>query len=567
MRFGIRLGRRTLRLPLALLALGIGLARPPQASAQAWPGFSRDPQHTGVSLVASQYPQQVRWSTPVDLNPQYSSDGSLLTHYGSPLITSGNTVLIPVKLDAYGGFRIEAREGSTGKLIWQLGSSYQFPVTGWNWIPVWGPTLRPNDKSLAYPDAGGIVRIRPNPDSSSGFAIRMAFYGLANYRRNPQAFHEAIQICTPLTSDAEGNLYFGFYSTGAALPGYDQGIPSGLARLTRWGQGTFVAARLLSGDARFDKIAYNCAPALSNDGSSVYIAVNSGAWSPGYLCRVDSFTLEPQGRVFLIDPKDGGGASISNSSTASPTIGPDGDVYYGVLERRFGSNNARGWLLHYNATLTAAKTPGAFGWDDTASIVPASAVPSYTGDSSYLLLTKYNNYANWGIGGDGRNRLAILDPNGTQIDPISGVTVMREVLTILSPTPEPELGDQAVREWCINSAAVDPLGRCAIVNCADGNVYRWDFATNTLSDPVNLAPPTGEAYTTTLVGPDGAIYAINNAVLNCCEARPDTSFPGALESLAGAGEEGTAGTDNRPGANRERILNLRDGKRTVRIRK
>jgi hypothetical protein len=55
-----------------------------------------------------------------------------------------------------------------------------------------------------------------------------------------------------------------------------------------------------------------------------------------------------------------------------------------------------------------------------------------------------------------------------------------------------------------------------VVNSEDGNAYRWDFTTNTLSAPLNLAPPTGEPYTPTLIGPDGAVYAINNGTLNCC---------------------------------------------------
>ena len=93
---------------------------------------------------------------------------------------------------------------------------------------------------------------------------------------------------------------------------------------------------------------------------------------------------------------------------------------------------------------------------------------------------------------------------------------MNEVLTVLGPTHNPDL--PGVNEWCINSAAIDPLNKCAVVNSEDGHVYRWSFVTNTLSTGLKLAEPTGEAYTSTVIGPDGAIYAINNAQLACCDA-------------------------------------------------
>jgi hypothetical protein len=70
-----------------------------------------------------------------------------------------------------------------------------------------------------------------------------------------------------------------------------------------------------------------------------------------------------------------------------------------------------------------------------------------------------------------------------------------------------------VREWCINTAAVDPLTRSAFVNNEDGKLYRWDLVSGTLADQVTLTSGLGEAYTPTLVGPDGTIYAINNATL------------------------------------------------------
>jgi hypothetical protein len=145
--------------------------------------------------------------------------------------------------------------------------------------------------------------------------------------------------------------------------------------------------------------------------------------------------------------------------------------------------------------------------------VPASAVPSYNGSSSYLVLTKYNNYVEHG--GDGVSKLAILDPNDTQTNPINGATVMKEVITIVSPTPDDQGSGypNAVREWCINSAVVDVTTKSALASCEDGHLYRWDFTTNTLTDNVELTNGLGEAYTPTVVGVDGIVYSIANGTL------------------------------------------------------
>ena len=73
-----------------------------------------------------------------------------------------------------------------------------------------------------------------------------------------------------------------------------------------------------------------------------------------------------------------------------------------------------------------------------------------------------------------------------------------------------------MREWCINSAAIDVANKAAIVNSEDGHLYRWDFTTNKLSPGLTLEQGTGEPYTPTVIGPDGAVYAINRSVLHCC---------------------------------------------------
>jgi hypothetical protein len=148
------------------------------------------------------------------------------------------------------------------------------------------------------------------------------------------------------------------------------------------------------------------------------------------------------------------------------------------------------------------------------------------------------------------NKLAILDPNDTQIDPRTGATVMKEVLTIAGVTPDPEFiatHPNAVREWCINAAAVDPADGIVLANSEDGKLYRWDLATNTFTQSITLTSGIGEAYTPTLIGPDGTVYAINDGTLFAV-AVPE---PSGLWLLA-AGLGGLAAVRRRGVRGRER---------------
>jgi hypothetical protein len=243
----------------------------------------------------------------------------------------------------------------------------------------------------------------------------------------------------------------------------------------------------------------------------VYITVTSP--NRGILVGLDATTLQPRFHVLLKDPVSGRPAMISSDSSASPAVGPDGDVYYGVLENPFPSHDGRGWLLHYDATLTQTKIPGSFGWDSTPSVLPARAVPGYRGTSPYLLVSKYNNYLGFGPYGDGHNEVAVLDPRASQKDPYANVQVMEAVQAVLSPVHVSGEPAGARYEWCINSAVVDPADDSVMVNSEDGTLYRWDLGRNTLAEKIRLNPPQPEAYTPTLIGPDGTIYAIDNATL------------------------------------------------------
>jgi hypothetical protein len=359
------------------------------------------------------------------------------------------------------------------------------------------------------PGAGGKVYFRDSVDDASATAPAVqtaVFYGANVYQGAQAELNAAVMISTPITVDAAGNAWFGFFVTTAN----SAGLTSGVARLSATGTGSWQPASTLAGDATIDRVAMNSAPALSADGTTLYVAV-ANPQNTGYLLALDSATLVRTARVQLTDPRSGAPARVVGDATSSPLIGPDGDVYYGVLESPAGSHNSRGWLLHFNGALTQTKIPGSFGWDNTPTIVSAAAVPSYTGTSTYLIATKYNNYAGAGTG-DGQNRMAILDPMNSAADRISGIPAMTEVLTILGPTADAG-HPGGVREWCVNTGAFDPATRSMLINNEDGYLYRWDLSTNTLSQRIQFNNGVGQSYTPTAVGPDGTIFAINNAVL------------------------------------------------------
>jgi hypothetical protein len=152
---------------------------------------------------------------------------------------------------------------------------------------------------------------------------------------------------------------------------------------------------LPSPDSRaLKKVMLNCSPAFTTDSAGLYFALNGGG------------TL---------------------------TVGPGSDVCLGVPGTNFPGNHARGWLLQFSADLVTTKIPNAFGWDATASVVPANLVTSYTGPSTYLLLTRHKNYGS--VGGDGIKKPAIVDPNVSRVDSITGAT-----LTVSGPVVAPEPG-------------------------------------------------------------------------------------------------------------------------------
>ena len=491
--------------------------------------FAGNAQHTSSYAAPAQNLNTFRWIASIDLN----NTGALI-HYGAPLVTTANTVLVPVKTGATDGFQVSAFAGANGASKYTLTTDYILPAH--NWIPAYNPCITTGafGTRLYYAGAGGTIWHVADPDSNTpGVPVREVFYtSLANYNANAAAYNSTIFVNTPITADSSGNIYFGFRVQGTA-PAPLNTTQSGFARIDPQGNGTYVLAGAAANDGLIVRGSHNVAPALSNDESTLYVVVK---WATNirycYLLGLDPTTLQTKFSVFLKDPRSGDPAGVPEDGTASPLVAPDGDVYFGVLGNP-PDNGSRGFLLRFSGDLAVTKTPGAFGWDYTAGIVPASSVASYTGSSSYLLFCKYNDYAFQD--GSGINRVALLDPNATQIDPHSsslGLVEMREVLTVIGPTPDSELPGipNAVREWCINAPAVNEATKSVFFNSEDGHAYRWNLATNSLDQAIALNSGIGQPYVPTVIGPDGTVYTLNGGTLFAIGNDPSTSVTLASSS-------------------------------------
>ena len=354
-----------------------------------------------------------------------------------------NTVLVPVKTGESGGFRMEAHKGKDGTLIWQLDSDYTYPPS-YDWMLPFQIVLA-TDRSVAMAGAGGtvIVQAESRPGGRSSHPGRLLWNRqlqrrsrrVQRQRSDHHADHQRRQRQSVFRLSCHERPRWTDERSGTINEKYRQGHLDlrgrCLRRPIRCRKWPITADRPSAWTARRSTSLSTMSMASRTEPPATWWPSTAPRWRSVAAVRLKDVAVP------------GNDALLFDDSTASPTVGPDGDVYYGILENPFPENNDRGWLLHFDASLTTAKTPGAFGWDITPSIVPATAVPSYTGTSSYLILTKYNNYVGLGTG-DGVNQIAVQDPNDQMTDPITGATVMKTILTVIGPTPDPSGRDRGL---------------------------------------------------------------------------------------------------------------------------
>ncbi len=506
-----------LLLSLALAACGGGggggSAEPvvppaPPVNGPAWWGFGRDAQHSALAGTATQPLSRIVWQTKIDLMPRFAPNGNLLIHYGSPVITARNTVLVPIKTGATGGFRLEARSGSNGAVAWSADSDYVLPAH--DWTPGFNVALTPGNR-VYMPGAGGKLYYRDNADTAAATVQTVVFYGAGAYQAAQGQYDASVFINTPLTTDTQGNVYFGFVVT-APNPA---GLASGIARIGTDGVGTWVAATSASGNPAITKPAMNAAPALSQDQQTLYVVLANnppaGERPFGYLLALDPATLALKSKVLLTDPKTGAPGWISDNGTASPAVGPDGDVYYGILE----FERARAQLPRMAAALQRGIDP-----DEGARVIRLGrhAVVHRGRDGALVCRSGVVSRGDqvqqlWWC----RYRRRQEPHGGPRSQPGPGRLHLRQPGDARSPDdPRPDGGPGLSRRRA-RVVHQHGRGRSFFRIGAGEQRGRHHLPLEPCEQHVHGADPVqyriGEAYTPTAVGADGTVYAINNTVL------------------------------------------------------
>ncbi len=214
-----------------------------------------------------------------------------------------------------------------------------------------------------------------------------------------------------------------------------------------------------------------------------------------------------------VDPSQNrpGAGRITDDSSATPAVAPDGSIFYGAYSRY---NYFQGHLMKWSSQ---GNFEGAwpFGWDMTPTIWPH--------DGTYSLLFKENHYGDSGSYCDDET-FCPSDRNAN--NPAYPVAFY---ITQLSANLTPEWQFQSTNtesctrnpdntvscvsdhpdgfEWCINDAAVDGNG-VVYVNSEDGGLYTIRQG-GTQKDHLFLKLAIGAAYTPLSLGADGKIYTQN----------------------------------------------------------
>ncbi len=163
----------------------------------AWYGYDRDAQHTGESDRIADLRRHlvVHARRPRAAIPP---GGAPLTHYGSPVVTTNNTVVILVKTGPGGGYRIEGRDGVTGVLLWSAATDYLHAAA--QLAAALQRAAHPAGPPLCARRRGQADRARRRGRRRQHARNACVLRALPPTTANPAAFDSTVVINTPVTS-------------------------------------------------------------------------------------------------------------------------------------------------------------------------------------------------------------------------------------------------------------------------------------------------------------------------------------------------------------------------------
>lgn len=208
------------------------------------------------------------------------------------------------------------------------------------------------------------------------------------------------------------------------------------------------------------------------------------------------------GTAIGVDPTTNakGSATVSDASSATPTILPDGSILYGVTDHY---DYSRGHLMHFDAQGHYVNSY-TFGWDSTAAV--------YQHDNTYSVVVKDNHYGGSAYCYFNNPVCASLPPGPYYVSQLN--SNLQVEWSFKNTTFDQE--HPAGYEWCVNAPAVDSQG-LVYVTSEDGNVYSIPQGNHgvftTPRQKIFLKEALGAAYTPLSIGSDGKLYTQNDGNL------------------------------------------------------
>jgi outer membrane protein assembly factor BamB len=526
----------------SLFAFAVALASVATADAQ-WSQFGGNARHTSSAALPAQPLVRVLADVTDDpFVPDEIQNGDLLVHYPVPLL-DGDDVFMSVKEQVFIGPSFPIPGWSVHRLHWENGQLVEKWSTRTDWKPVpaydglWEPVFQSilANGFIFAPAAGGtLLQI----DRTTGAVIR---------RIDPFSSTNSLTFVSgPPTVDSAGNIFYGAFGlqsnnpwqsdvTGAwlvrikpdlstALVPFSTLVPDapkgsdlctfqfspGSARMPPSPEA--VAPSIVCGSQR---PGLNSAPAVAADGTiylisrahfnnywSYVIAVNpdlTRKWDKSLRNRFhDGCNVLlppngtnggcPEGTTTGVDPHDNqpGSGRVTDNSTASPIVAPDGSVIYGSYTVY---NGDQGHLVHFAADGTYLDHAYPFGWDTTPAI--------WQHGGTYSVVTKENHY-DFGIGSNPAYFITQLDSSfkveWQYRNPSR--TICRDGACV---------SEDAGFEWCLNAPAVDANGTI-YGNAEDGMLYAIAQG-GVQINRIPLDGPIGAAYTPVAIDAQGRVYA------------------------------------------------------------